>query len=487
VAAIRKLVPPGFLIFSGWPHQRAEFAAAGADGCIDSLSSALPAESAEAFAGDARKAAYLAEVSGCLERSSNLIALLKAMMNELDLPAGKPRRPHDVIPATEVEAAPKLRFRGGGVPGAAPAAEPAPAPLALLAPGLYAKCLAAKPPKGLRRTPIHRAVEGGYQYNHHVQVIRHGGRFWATWSAGWVNEDSPGQVVVFSTSPDGRAWAKPRPVMEPPAGRLRWTVGGFFEEDGSLGLVACRCTRARYVDGDAAPHQLWEDLVTEFFRRKGARWVRWGAPIPDLYPNESPRRLPGGRWIIPGVNSHAEVVAALGSSPESRDWQLVTVAPRREGMSVAGTKLTEPSWYECGGKLRMLLRDDAGSRRLWLSESADGGSSWSEPVPSDFPDATAKFFAMTLADGRVVLVSNPSPDALRRRLLALSVSADGGRSFTAMHKLVHDPDVRPRFAGMHKVCGFDYPNALEHAGRLWIAHTPCKEDVEILSLPVAGI
>jgi hypothetical protein len=91
---------------------------------------------------------------------------------------------------------------------------------------------------------------------------------------------------------------------------------------------------------------------------------------------------------------------------------------------------------------------------------------------------------MSLADGRVIMVGNPSPDALRRRLLALSVSADGGRTFTAMHKLLHDPNAKPRFAGMHKVCGFDYPNALEHAGRLWIAHTPCKEDVEILSVPV---
>jgi hypothetical protein len=238
------------------------------------------------------------------------------------------------------------------------------------------------------------------------------------------------------------------------------------------------------VDGDAAPHQLWEALAAEFYRLEGSRWTRCGPVLEDLYPNESPRLLPDGRWIIPGVNSRAEVVAAVGRSPEAAGWETVTIAPRSEGLSVAGTKLTEPSWYACGEKLRMLLRDDAGSRRLWLSESADNGRTWSRPAPTDFPDATAKFQVMALSDGRVLLVSNPAPDALRRKLLAAAVSSDGGRTFTKMHKLVFDPGVRPRFPGMHKVSGFDYPNALEHDGRVFLAYTPGKEDVEIVSVPL---
>ena len=483
-AALRALVPPGFLIFSGSPHRRAEFAAAGADGCIDALSSALPAECAEAYAGNARKAAYVASVNDCLDRSSNYIALLKAMMNELDLPVGKPRRPHDRIPAAEVDAAPKLRFRGGVVPSGKPAHAPATKPLHLLGAGLYEKALAANPPPGLERILIHRAVEGGYQYNHHVQVLRHAGQFWATWSAGWVNEDSPGQVVMFATSPDGRTWSAPQTVMAPPLDRLRWTAGGFFEQGGTLGMVAARCRRTRYVDGDVAPHQLWEDLTAVFFRWDGSRWTPWGDPIPNLYPNERPRRLPDGQWMIPGVNAHAEVVAAIGASPEARDWHLVTITARSAGYSAFGTKLTEPSWYICGGRIRMLLRDDAGSRRLWQVESADNGRTWSQPVPTDFSDATSKFFAMTCADGRVALVSNPAPDDLRRRFLALALSDDGGRTFTRMHKLLHDPGVTPRYPGMHKVRGFDYPAAIEHDGRLWVACTPCKEDVEILGIPL---
>ncbi|MCX7804122.1 MAG: exo-alpha-sialidase [Planctomycetota bacterium] len=492
IAAIRRAAPPGFLVFSGWPHRRVELAAAGADGCISMLASALPAESAEAWAGDARKAAWLAEVSRYLEKSARPVALLKAMMNEMDLPAGAPRRPGDAAPAAEIESAPRLRFRGGAPAAASRSGGQAPGTICLCPPGLYEKCLASDPPAGIERFIIHRAVEGGRQYNHHVQIFRHEDLFWACWSAGWVNEDSPGQAVFYATSPDGRAWSDPRPIAEEqPDGRLRWTAGGFFESGGLLMAIACVYSRARYVDGDAAPHQLWVDLETRIFRRDGSRWEPSDGAIPDLYPNERPRRLPDGRWIVPGVNSRAEVVAAISSaaagSLDPRRIGIAKIAPRMEGFSAGGTKLTEPSWFRRGGAIGMLLRDDAGSRRLWLSESADGGRSWSAPAPTDFPDATSKFFAMELSDGRIALVSNPSPDAIRRRLLAISLSADGGRTFSVMRKLVYDPHVRPRFPGMHKVAGFDYPSALEHDGRLWIAYTPCKEDVEILSVPMDSL
>ena len=72
-------------------------------------------------------------------------------------------------------------------------------------------------------------------------------------------------------------------------------------------------------------------------------------------------------------------------------------------------------------------------------------------------------------DGRVALVSNPSPGDLRRRFLAVAVS-DDGREFTKMHALRRDPAGAARLKGMHKVPGFDYPNAIEARGRLWVTY-----------------
>ncbi len=311
VAAIRASAPEGFRIFSGWPYRRAEFAAAGADGCISALAGALPAEAVDAYGGDAAKVKYFGSVHSHLQRSANYIALLKHMMTEMDLPAGRPRRPHDALPSRELAEAPELRFRGGAASPRPASSFKASEAVHLLTPDLFDKCLASDPPAGTETVTVYRASEDDYCYNHHAQIVHHDGRFYAGWSAGWVNEDSPGQVVRVATSADGRAWSAPEPAMPLPQGRLRWTMGGFWPHDGKLYLLAGRTTRVRYVDGESAPGVLWENQATEHFELTPAGWQARGVLVEDLYPNEPPRRLPDGRWILPGSNARAEVAAVL--------------------------------------------------------------------------------------------------------------------------------------------------------------------------------
>ncbi len=486
-AAIRAAAPEGFLIYSGWPHRRAEFAAAGADGCISALAGALPAEALDAYNGDAAKAEYFGSVHAHLRRSANFIALLKHMMTEMDLPAGRPRRPHGALPSRELAAAPELRFRGGAASPRPAATFKASETVHLLAPGLFERCLASAPPAGTETVTVYRASGDDYGYNHHAQIARHDGRFYAGWSAGWVNEDSPGQVVRVSTSADGREWSAPQPAMPLPEGRLRWTMGGFWPHHGRLYLLAGRATRVRYVDGEVAPGVLWEDQATELFELTAAGWEGRGVLIADLYPNEPPRQLPDGRWILPGSNARAEVAVALGPGPGPAGWELVMIAPRTENWSAGATKLNEPSWFRAAdGRMRLLMRDDGGSRRLHLTESRDAVT-WSSPLPTDFSDAQSKFRCLNLSDGRVAVVGNPAPDELRRRLLAAAVSEDGGETFTKLHKLRLDPEAAPRLAGMHKVGGFSYPGVVEAGGRLWIVYAPNKEDVEVTSVPIASL
>ena len=488
VERIRSLACEGFLIFSGGAGNRAEYAAAGADGCIDMAANMLPAEAAMAYAGDARKIDFFRRVNEVIRSSSNPIAMLKALMTAMDLPAGPCRHPHNHLEPGELENAPQLRFREGAFsrPAVAKAATP-PKPVPLLKAGLLEACLAAEPPADAWTATVFLAAEGRRQYSHHPQIIRFDGRFWVAFSAGWVNEDSPGQVVLFSTSEDGRDWSDPKPVMDPPEGPLRWTMSAFAVEDGRLYLAAGRCTRARYVDGETAPGVLWEDQSLDLFAWEDGAWRSCGTLADDLYGNESPSRLPDGRWLLPGVNSRAEVAVAVGRHFTELPWALRVLLPRQENFSVFGTKMTEPTFFDAGaGSLRMLLRDDAGSQRLWLIESTDGGETFCGPVPTDFPDATAKLAAVPLTDGRLVLLSNPSPK-LRRKLLAAAVSEDGGRTFTKLHKLRCDPDMKPRYVGMHKVGGFSYPAAVEHGGHLWIVYGPNKEDIELLSVPVASL
>ncbi len=550
VAGLRKLGPKGFVIYSGAPHQRAEFAAAGADGAIEALINALPDEAVAAYHGDAQKAALYAEVFKVMTSGPNVIALLKRVMESLGLPAGRARRPHDRVDPARLDGMRQAIARGGrmaagaadgarlgdgpdGVGGAhavdrkrgqvhfphiairmrdanvtdptgqAPrpsgsdpgASKNVPVPFSssgagqgravhVLADGALDRCLTAEPlPASF--TTLFRATDGDYRYSHHPAVTKFDGRYFAAWSAGRINEDSPGQVVRFATSEDGHAWSAPAQVMPAPEGKNRWTCGGFWAPGGRLHLLATCYTRARYVEGERTPGVCWEDLATEAFAWDGSAWRPAGLALADIYSNEAPRPLPDGRWLWPGANGRHDAVLALGSGERLDDWTVAVPGPRS-----GGWRLTEPSWFAAeDGALVALFRDDGGSKRLFRSESRDGGSTWSPPEATDLTDAQAKFCAVPLPAGssaRVALVCNPSPDALERRLLAVALSRDG-RLFDRLLKLRCDGDARARLAGMHKQPGFQYPNATVADGRLWVVFSANKEDIELASVDLAAL
>ncbi|RBI71579.1 hypothetical protein DQW77_11885 [Roseovarius sp. TE539] len=75
-----------------------------------------------------------------------------------------------------------------------------------------------------------------------------------------------------------------------------------------------------------------------------------------------------------------------------------------------------------------LLRNfGGGSRRLLISETADGGRHWSSVLESDLPNPDAPVAALGLGGGRILLVFND--DTRRGDILRLAVSEDGGRSW----------------------------------------------------------
>jgi 4-hydroxy-tetrahydrodipicolinate synthase len=474
--ALRERVPDGFLLFSGGPHEWATFEGV-ADGSVNDLANAFARESVEAVRGDRDKQRFLAPLAALVPKSANYIALIKAMMRKCGLPAGRPRRPQHRLPEAELEDAARLMAAGGRL--AAGAADEYGTPrrsedaVRLLGPGLLRACIDAGPTE-CDTSAVCPAKRGDYQYACHASIARFDGRFFAAWSQGRINEDSPGQTVRYATSPDGRSWSKPRPVTPEPEGMRRWTNGGLWLRDGELRCLVVRYDRARYIEGEAAAGRCWEGLATETFRWDGSAWQGESLRVNDLYANEAPRRLPDGRWLLPGVDGRHNVVALLG---DVGGWERVMVSERTEAL-----RLTEPSWLlEHDGTLRALLRDDGGSKRLFLAESRDSGDTWTEPVPTDFPDAQAKFFLFRLADGRSAVCCNPAPDETGRRLLAVATAKNGG-VFDRLTALRYDPDAAPRLPGMHKDPGFSYPNAVEVGGRLYVIYARNKEDVEVTTV-----
>lgn len=87
-----------------------------------------------------------------------------------------------------------------------------------------------------------------------------------------------------------------------------------------------------------------------------------------------------------------------------------------------------------GGRLQLLCRTRQGAiGECW---SSDGGQTWTELAPTELPNPDSGIDAVSLADGRALLIYNHSQTA--RTPLNLAIS-DNGHDWAAAMVLEHQP------------------------------------------------
>lgn len=320
-----------------------------------------------------------------------------------------------------------------------------------------------------------KGKDGGV--NQHNYLAHHDGRFWAMWSDGPGIEDRVGQRVKYATSSDGLHWSEPAFLTPEPPGSgpgsprygtrskdgWRWISRGFWKRNGEL-LALCALDEAAGFFGPG--------LELRAFRWTGAggSWEDAGLVAKDAINNFPPGELPTGDWLMSRRTHDYKskgVQFLIGGKKSLDDWESRPVLGTSSELSAE-----EPLWWPLpDDRLVALFRDNRGSKYLYRSFSADGGSTWSTPARTNFPDATSKLHGFRLSDGRYILVSNSNPK--KRDPLTLALSEDG-LSFDRLFYLT---------GGRH----VDYPHAIEQDGHLFIAFSGGKQSVEILKVKIADL
>ena len=150
------------------------------------------------------------------------------------------------------------------------------------------------------------------------------------------------------------------------------------------------------------------------------------------------------------------------SSDGGRTW--TATAPVNDGATIAAI---QPSILFLGGagdgKLLALGRTRQG--KVFSTSSEDGGRSWSAlSLIDDLPNPSAGTDALTLADGRHLIVYNPVPRG--RTPLAVAVSRDG-RAWTRVLTLEDQPGE------------YSYPAVIQTSdGRVHVTYTWKRERVK---------
>ncbi len=347
---------------------------------------------------------------------------------------------------------------------------------------------------GLPRLQIERSMiytpGKEWLYSHHASITHFKKYFIAIWSNGMVDEDAPGQRVVFAVSKDGRQWS-PLRVLAAPAVYHNDTLNVLT----AAGFHQFKDTLVAYY-GEYSPKR----QHTHLWAKTSADGEHWSEPI-DMHvavnPNHGPESIAGGRLLISGNFTFPYTDDPKGLSgwkmssfyPDSlykEDNPATFYAPAAK---LGLPPLCEGSFFQTGdGVLHMLLRvtGKGWKGRLWLTESKDNGLHWSLPVETSFTDNDSKFHFGELPDGRFYYVG--IPDTLHhyaRTPLVLAVSKDG-KLFDRQYIIANEPYTLKQ-EGLWKGGQYGYPHTMIDKGYMYVIVSRQKESIELLRFNIAQL
>ena len=265
---------------------------------------------------------------------------------------------------------------------------------------------------------------------------------------------SPNKEFLYETAPFPECHAST--LLEVPGGLLAAWFGGTKEKDPDVGIWIARksqkswSTPVEIADGvqpDGKRHPCWNPVLCRvpgkivlFYKVGPNPDMWWGVrkestdegqswskaiPLPEgfLGPvKNKPVTLPSGELLCPSSTETPEDPGQWRVHFEKVDAKLSTWVRIVPAAGTPPIEAIQPSVLFLGGsKLLALGRSKQG--KLFVTTSQDSGDNWTELSLLDIPNPNSGTDAITLKDGRHLLVFNPVSKG--RTPLSVAVSKDG--------------------------------------------------------------
>ena len=385
----------------------------------------------------------------------------------------------------------------------------------------------------------------GEGYSHVQQLNSLNGKLYATWALGLRDEEAPGQRMVMSVSEDhGRTWSAPSTIAPSRHGKAFQTnvssCGLRILPDGRFVAYSAEWEwEAETYNRDGSRNEfpfsnplykyrppMWKVYESRTEARISTDGGRsWGEPL-VVAPNQAgyhdPFQTRSGRLILPGnygvchyTDDPAGLTgwkrASIPGLPSNHQDNYFQMYQARAYLGIAEL-FSEACVYQTDdGVLHMIMRHENGPM-LGVTESRDGGITWSTPMLTSFTDNTCRSHFGRLPDGRFFALSCPAPSpkefagtdaakvnrtnleygagpgqwGLGRTPLVLSLSRDG-ITFDRHFILGDQPVEATRIPGYAKGGRYGYPYLHVMGDEVFAIYSRNKDDIAVGRFKLADI
>jgi predicted neuraminidase len=278
------------------------------------------------------------------------------------------------------------------------------------------------------------------------------GRPLAAWFAG--TDEGNSDVGIWVSRRDKGAWSKPlevaNGVMSPQKRFPCWNPVLFQPRKGPLVL---------FFKVGPSPSQWWGELITS--KDNGTTWQGRRRLDPSVVGpiKDKPVQLRDGRILCPSSSENAGWRIHLEVTKDLENWTLV--GPLNDPAKIGAIQPTILEYP--GGRLQMLCRT-RGTDFIAQCWSRDGGRTWDELTATDLPNPNSGIDAVTLRDGRQLLVFNNTPKG--RTPLNVALSSDGKQ-----WKIVSTLEEQPG--------EYSYPAVIQaRDGRVHVTYTYLRKSIK---------
>jgi 4-hydroxy-tetrahydrodipicolinate synthase len=473
---LKKLVDDEFKIFFECPDKFQQSKKLGAVGCIDGLANLNPLEAVGSMNGDINFINQYKKARNVLATSKNYIAVLKAGLRLIGINVGTPFHPNHQVEAIDLENIKNVLVETGRI-NIKSQYENVAEPIAIVTNEAIHNL---KVP--MAEVLISKAPDNQRQYRHHPSIIYFQDKFFSAWSEGFRNEDSRGQAIGIATSLDGLDWLKQSQIIPLPNQKTYYSNGGFVIINKDLYLLVTEYSSARYAQGSRERAHCWADLKTSFYVLNNNNWVKTDHTINGFYVNEAPRLDANQNFFALGMDEFHNAVAFQSSIKNPFEFEKIILSNTKDGV-----QLSEPSWAILQNQKVILFRDLGVNRYLWQSVYLANENKFTKPNITNYPNGNSKLFAFPIFNNGTAIISNATIETSHSRCKLHLGIAKNGEKFEHMIILKDNVKCEPKFKGLHKMSGFQYPNAFIHNNNLHIIFSINKEDIATIKISLVEI